>query len=153
MQMILIAVNTLAVAGVLGMFIYTKLLWERPPILETAELKEKKNESKKKSGDQERVMVNMDDIRINIASTSSTSHYVNLQMALECANEEMADLVKANMTRLMDKTLSIYNRKDFDDLNTIQGRLILKEQLMDEFNQMLDANAVTDIFYNTFLLQ
>lgn len=98
-------------------------------------------------------MVNMDDIRINIASTSSTSHYVNLQMALECANEEMADLVKANMTRLMDKTLSIYNRKDFDDLNTIQGRLILKEQLMDEFNQMLDANAVTDIFYNTFLLQ
>lgn len=153
LRLIVLGVNFVALLGAVGTLVYTKLIYEHPAITETQEMEKKKEEAKKPPPSAERVVVNLEEIRINVASPSNQSHFVSFGMAIECANDEMAGKVKGQLAQLTDKVIATFNRKQFDELNTIQGRLILKEQLIHEFNQMLDAPAVTDVFYTNFVLQ
>jgi flagellar basal body-associated protein FliL len=50
-------------------------------------------------------------------------------------------------------------RKTYTELNTVQGRYVLRSQLLDLANQLIAAESddgtgsVTQVFFNTFMVQ
>lgn len=151
--LVVLAVNLVVLLLALGTVIYTRIIFERPAIMEDDEIHKKRKEAKAPPPSAERVLVPLEDLHINLASSSTSTHMVSVTMTIECANEAGSKLFKAHTTELTDRMINTFNKKQFSELNTNQGRLMLKEQIIREFNEMLGTHAVTDIYYVNFLLQ
>lgn len=152
-QSTLALANSLFIVAALGLLVYTKLLYKKPVIDEASELKQKQEELAKPAPITDRVIIPFDQLRINIAMTSGKAHYGHGCFSTECRDAEAAELVKRKRDLLIDKLIAALGHRQMTELNTVQGKLILKSELLRKFNEITAPAAVTDLFFSTFILQ
>lgn len=75
---------------------------------------------------------------------------VNLDMISPVAFQEIMDF--ENRAKARDKIVRILNDKTFDDLETIQGKLFLKDKIVSEVNQILSRGLVKDVYFTDFVM-
>ena len=76
---------------------------------------------------------------------------VNLEMLNEDSYEEVMDV--ARMPKIRDRIVAILNDKSFTDLESIQGKLFLKDRITSEVNSILDKGVVKDVYFSEFVVQ
>jgi flagellar FliL protein len=152
-QLLLVLGNTLLVLGALGTFIYTKILYEKPPIVEETEIQKKEDELKVPAPSAEKVIVPFDQMILNIAMDGAKAHYATVAFAVECRDADVADIVRYKKALFTDKLIAIFGKRQLSELNTIQGKLLLKNELLGAFNQIVPQGAITDFYFSTFMLQ
>ncbi len=52
-----------------------------------------------------------------------------------------------------DKIVRVLNDKNFNDLESIQGKLFLKDTIAMEVNSILKEGVVKDVFFSDFVVQ
>ncbi len=140
LPMILSLVNVLAVVGALGTLVYTKLLYQRPPITEESERARltKLNQSPTKplvAG-----LIEFEPVTINIATPepgAGKSHFLTLGFALEIHDMRHQAVVESLRPLILDKLVSVIGRLHAQDLNNVQGRYILRARLIELVNQII----------------
>lgn len=147
----LFAVLNLAVVGG-GAFLTYKatLAWEPPVLREpaaAAEL-EKKNLDVDVS---EPVMYTMPGFVVNLAG--SPRRLIKVEMTFEMLDKDGFEEIVRNSPAARDTIVRILNRKTFDDVETIQGKLFLKDQIAVALNQSMKAGVVKDIYFSDFVVQ
>ncbi len=140
------------------MMVYVKMVFKRPPIEESAEMQKKVEELKEPPPVLERVNYAFEKITVNIATTSGKSHYATLEFTVECADEATQALVKGRKAQYIDEVIAALAKKQITELNTIQGKLILKTELLKRFNELSQNERnkppkITDMFFSSFILQ
>ena len=152
-QTLLVLANGLLVLAALGAAVYTKILYKKPVIEEAVELKKKQEELKTTPPPTERPLLTFEDLTINIATTSGKAHYATIGFAVECRDDEALRGAKAKKALLTDKLISSLGKRQITELNTIQGKLLLKSELIRSFNEVLSPGEVTDLYFSNFILQ
>jgi len=153
LQTLLVLLNSLLVLAAVGTAVYTKLMFEKPPLVEEVELEKKKDELKTPATPVDKVMVAFDPMTVNVATTSGKAHFATLGFAVECRDQGAGELVQAKKAILLDKIVQTLGKRQVTQLNTIQGKLLLKTDLIRQFNSELEAGAVTDLYFSSFVLQ
>ncbi len=152
-------VNSLLVLGVLGVAVYTKLIFKKKEIKESVEMEKIIEEDKAPEKVQnEKVLVNFDQMTVNIATDDGKPHYLTVLVALEANGAEAAAAAKQLKAVMTDKIISAVGKKKMNELSAMQGKLILKTELIREFNKIMKDAAnielgVTDIFFSEFMIQ
>jgi flagellar basal body-associated protein FliL len=156
--LILGVLNTVAIAVVLGLFVYTKVVFKRPEITEAKERAKLTQTDGKSLSDQKHFMVQLDPVTVNLDPFTGEDgkqkiHYATLTMAVELRNEN--DLTKFNESKpvVMDRIIQNLGKKKFEDLNQVQGRYLFRSQVIDAANEYLGAPIVAEIYFSDFLLQ
>lgn len=152
-QTLLVLGNTVLVLAALGTLAYTKLLYQRPVIDEPTELAKKQEELKTAPEPTERPLVTFDQMTVNIAMTSGKTHYATVAIAVECRDSEAMAKINAKKAELTDKVIAALGKKQITEINTIQGKLMLKSELIRRFNEVTAPGAVTDLYFSAFILQ
>lgn len=164
---ILALLNTVAALAALGTFVYTRVMFERPPITEQAERARLQQAHAKPERKPEEGMISYEKITVNIRPepgapepAPGTSeqikgkvHYATVEMSLEVLDlnrREELDKVKAV---LMDRILYVLGKKSFHELVTVQGRFVLRSEIMEIANGLLGKPLVKNVFFNTFIVQ
>ena len=156
---ILALLNTVAIAAVLGLFVYTKLIYKHPPITESKErARLVQNDQKKIHDNVEKATIVLDPITANLDPFTDTNgkqkvHYVSLTLAVEIRDKAEADKFSAAKPVVLDKVLSLLGKKKFEELNQVQGRYVFRSQIIDAANEYLAAPVVTEVYFTDFLLQ
>lgn len=145
--------NAVVTMAALGTLVYTKLLFKRPPITEEAELQKKVENAHSIDAPKARPIVTFDQLMVNIAMTSGKAHYATVAWAVECRDEEVQRMVEDRKDLFMDRVISTLGKRQITELNTIQGKLLLKTELLSKFNELTKPAGITDIYFNTFILQ
>lgn len=158
MGMLLAVINTVFVLIALSTVVYTKMLYKRPTIDEDVEFKKMADAAKLPEAGSEKALFNFDQMTVNIAQTSGKAHFVTIAFSVECRDSETASAVKQLKSQLTDKVIASLAKRQITELNTIQGKLLLKTELMRVFNEILNGSAkipagITDIFFANFILQ
>jgi flagellar basal body-associated protein FliL len=172
--LILVLVNTLAVLAALGTVFYTKVLFKRPEITESAERDRLADSARKARAAAMPGLVHFEPTTANIqpanppapptaGGTSSGRiklHYVTLGFSLEVTDIARKDEIEELKPRIMDQLLSLLGRKAFSELTTVQGRYLLRSQVAAIVNKLAGAEAsdshaplVTNVFFNHFIVQ
>jgi flagellar protein FliL len=146
---VLITLN-LSVLGLGSYWVYISTIgYEYPQITETglrepASLKEKFGQSQ--------LIYTMDKFVVNLSGQPKRTIrvQVNLDMISPVAFQEIMDL--DNRARARDKIVRILNDRTFDDLETIQGKLYLKDKIVTEVNQILERGLVKDVYFTDFVM-
>ena len=76
---------------------------------------------------------------------------VNLEMLNKDGFEEVIDV--DNRAKARDKIVSILNAKTFSEIESIQGKLFLKDQIAWQLNQILEKGVVKEVYFSQFVVQ
>jgi flagellar basal body-associated protein FliL len=154
--LILALVNTLAVLGAAGTLYYTKMVFKRPAITEDAERKRLEEAHAKKTVAEATApgTVSFAPITVNIepfpaqptpvgdeeapAAVKGKLHYATVAFSIEIVDGGQKDAVEEVRPVIMDRLLTMMAHKPFHELTTVQGRYVLRTQLMEMVNRLTE---------------
>ncbi len=158
--LILGLVNALVIAAVLGLFVYTKMIYKRPPITEGQERKRlaKAEHKTEVVHDQKKGIVVLDPITANLDPFIDTDgkkkmHYISITLAIEIRDEKEIHKFEEIKPIVLDQILQQLGKRKFDDLNQVQGRYLFRSLIIDATNAYLKEPVITEVYFTDFLLQ
>lgn len=146
---VFVAVNVSVLAvGTYWVYIST-IGYEFPKVTEKT-LREPAN-LKEKFGDAPMIYT-MDKFTVNLSGLPKRTIrvQVNLDMISPVAFQEIMDFEYRAKAR--DKIVKILTDKTVDDLESIQGKLFLKDKIVAEVNQILQKGLVKDVYFTDFVM-
>jgi flagellar basal body-associated protein FliL len=158
--LILGLVNTLVIAGVLGLFVYTKMIYKRPPITEAQQRKRLSSTQQKVEvvHNQKKGIVPLDAITANLDPYTGPDgkqklHYVSVSLSVEIRDEKEVHKFEEIKPIVLDQILQQLGKKKFEDLNQVQGRYLFRSAIIDATNAYLKEPVITEVYFTDFLLQ
>ena len=152
-------VNTVAIAAVLGLFVYTRVIYKHPVITESKQRQLLiQNQKKPDHSNEKHVLVNLDTVTANLdpftdEQGKQKTHYVSISLGVELRSQKDVSKFEIVKPVIMDKILQNLAKKKFEDLNQVQGRYVFRSQIIDAANEFLGSPVVTEIYFSDFLLQ
>lgn len=150
-------VLNLAVTGLGVYWVYSATLgWHEPSITEQqlAEEKEAAEHKMEAQGAEAGPLVyTMDKFTVNLDGEPKRTIRieVNLEMLGKDGFEEIIN--SDNRAKARDSIVKILNGKSFNELESIQGKLFLKDKIAMEVNSILDKGVVKDVYFSEFVVQ
>lgn len=151
---LVLAVTNLLIVGAGGYLTYISTMGWEPPSLreeELAQLRKLASESDVADPDQPLIFT-MDRITANLAGEPKrmVQIEVNLEMLNRAGFEEVVDVERR--ARARDRILNILGETTFSDIESIQGKLYLKDEIAKELNQILDRGVVKGVYFSQFVV-
>lgn len=146
------AVLNLAVVGAGGYMVYASTIgWQSPVI--TEEGLERELASAPHEMDLTPLVYTMDKFTVNLGGEPKRTIRleVNLQMLGKEGFEEVME--PENRARARDRIVRLLNEQIYADLDSIQGKLFLKDKIAGEVNGILRRGVVKDVFFSDFVVQ
>ncbi len=147
---ILVAISTLASLVVLGIFIYTEMVFKKELPQEQAEREEFMADSKKLTVSD---MVKLDKMIINIRSNNSRLRFLDLQAHLVPFKNKQAESIEKEKAIIQDIFIDIAARMQPTELNSISGKILLESRLKKRINTLWEKPIVKEIFFSKFVIQ
>jgi flagellar basal body-associated protein FliL len=171
--LLLALANTLAILAALGALVYTRLLYKRPAITESSE--RARLEASRKTAPApamtpglipfDPLTANIEPVPPQLQGTPGTAegriqgklHYCTLGFSLEVRDIGRSEAIDRIKPVLIDRLLSMLGRKAYYELSTVQGRYLLRQQIVGLVNDLLaerkEAPLATDVFFTQFVVQ
>lgn len=146
------AVLNLAVMGVGAYLVYASTIgWQSPSISE--EQMDREIASTANESDTGPLVYTMDKFTVNLGGEPKRTIRleVNLQMLGKDGFEEVME--PENRAKARDRIVRLLNEKSFSELESIQGKLFLKDKIAGEVNGILKKGVVKDVFFSDFVVQ
>ncbi|HRO66474.1 MAG TPA: flagellar basal body-associated FliL family protein [Pseudobdellovibrionaceae bacterium] len=147
------AVLNLAIMGGGAYLVYASTIgWQAPKVTE-ADLRTEEERRAEAGRDLAPYVYTMDKFTVNLDGEPKRSIRieVNLEMLSQDGFEEVINT--KNRARARDRIVRILNSQNFYDLESIQGKLFLKNKIASEINGMLKEGVVKDVFFSDFVVQ
>lgn len=78
---------------------------------------------------------------------------VRLQLSLEMMDEEGYEEVIGIVPRARDSIMNILNAKSFTDIESVQGKLYLKNEIISSLNKELKKGVVKNVYFSDLVVQ
>lgn len=97
------------------------------------------------------IVYSLDPFTVNLADEDE--RIVQIKVSLEMIDENGFEEVVSMGAHARDSIVHILNGKKFIDLQSIQGKLFLKDEITVALNKMLKRSFIKDIYFSRFVLQ
>ena len=164
--LIVAGLNSLAILACLGMLAYTKIIYQRPIIVESTARKEIDAQLSNPDTASTSTVKIIEPFTVNIKTEPDRVlgdegptqlrgklHYATVGMALEIRNSDDKNSLESTNAIFMDKVLTLLGTKTFQQLSTVQGRYLLRTEIMDIANGLTSDGFVRNIFFTHFVVQ
>lgn len=148
----LFALVNLAVTGGGAYLVYAATLgWINPEI--TEDMAKQELEVKTEAAEAHPYIFTMEKFTVNLDGEPRRAIRieVNLELLAKDGYEEI--ISDDNRVRARDQIVKILGDKNFSQLETIQGKLFLKDEITVALNTILDQGVVKDVFFSDFVVQ
>ena len=79
--------------------------------------------------------------------------YLKVTIEVEVGNEASKQLIEKNDPQLRDSVLMLLSNQTFNEINTMEGKLELKQELLSRMGQILGNGVVRRIYFTEFVVQ
>lgn len=140
-----VVVLLLGAGGFFGLNLYKKMESEKPG---TAEVK------KKKKRKESLIVYPLDSFIVNLLDRSGVGRrYLKVEIQLEVDGEERQKMLVVHSPQLRDTILLLLSSQTFSDINSMEGKLELKQALLSRINQVLGGKVVNRLYFTEFVVQ
>jgi len=113
-------------------------------------------EAQKKVGKEEgqdlvRPVYPLKSLIINLSDQGKT-RYLKTSLDLELTNDETVTEIEKRLSQIKDTIFMIIPIKTSRDINCIEGKQALREEIMDKLNNILTEGCITNIFFAEFVI-
>ena len=79
--------------------------------------------------------------------------YIKLELEVELIAPSVARELEAQNPRIRDSLIMLLSSKTYSELSAPEGKLLLKNEILDRINQVLGGPKVTQVFFNDLVIQ
>ena len=79
--------------------------------------------------------------------------YLKVTLEVEVAKEEDRQLIDRSKPKIRDSILLLLSNQELNEINTIEGKLALKQDLLFKMKQILGEGVVRRIYFTEFIVQ
>jgi len=97
-------------------------------------------------------MYSLDSFVVNLADAGG-NRYLRVTMELELTEEILRSELDQRLPQVRNAMLMILPSKRPDEINTVDGKLALRDQLIDEINSFMTTGEITNIYFTEFVIQ
>ncbi len=130
--------------------VYMGTIGHDPKITSEAELN-REIQSLRKTLQTEPVIYTMQTFNTNLEGLPR--RFVRMELAVEMYDQEGFEEIVTSGGKSRDAIMKIVNAKTLDEIDSVQGKLSLKTELIAEVNRLLDRGVVKDLYYTKFQVQ
>ena len=94
----------------------------------------------------------LDTMIVNL-SDDGGKRYLRVTMALELSDSESVDTIESRLPQIRDAVLMILPTKTYDDVSTTDGKIALRNQVMEKINTLMTKGRVNNIYFTEFVVQ
>ena len=105
----------------------------------------------------------IDNLVLNITDAKGRAKLMKLSFTLKSTEPTIGELVDANKAELVDSVIKQISARSSEELLTVGGKAMLKEEMMDEINNILNdaigeqedikKSSVVKIFFTSFVMK
>lgn len=144
-----IVVNFLVMMGSIGLIYTVKIAYHRPTITEEKESRELAADREIRNSTPVRFTFEPFTVNLDEKPRKLVRATIQLEMLSETGYEEAVELAPVER----DEIVRILNSKKYEDIETIQGKLFLKDQIQTAMNKLLHKGAVKEVYFGEFVVQ
>ena len=163
LPLILVLVNTVAVLVALIFFLYPEFVFKKPKFTEPGERERISQLAAAPAPKATAGMVKFDPMVLNIKSSGNENdpkmHFLKLTFSIELQDMNTAAALDGIKPVILDRLLNMLGRKSFQELITVQGRFVLRTEILDLSNALLIKEVgrkdtlVTNVYFDEFIVQ
>ena len=94
----------------------------------------------------------LDTMIVNL-SDDGGKRYLRVTMALELSDPDSVDTIESRLPQIRDAVLMILPTKTYDDVSTTDGKIALRNQVMEKINTLMTKGRVNNIYFTEFVVQ
>jgi len=157
---ILIVVLLVAVGGI-GYFLYSKGILDDKTNTPTAQTEQVNTVKKEDIG--ETYKASIDSLVLNITDAKGRAKLMKLSFTLKTTEPSIESILEDTKAEIIDSVIRQVSARSSEELLTVGGKAMLKEEMIDEINNILNdsipegddrkRNAVVDIFFTSFVIK
>lgn len=101
-----------------------------------------------------RVICPLESFIVNLSDKSGFGkRYLKATIEIEVSGETEKKRVESHKTQLRDAILMLLTSRTMEEINTVEGKLDLKQALLVRINQTLSDNIVHRLYFTEFVIQ
>lgn len=144
--LIVVAVAVLLLGGA-GFFAYTKMMAPPPPAADGHGGAEEKH-----AAAPENVIYGLQPFVVNLADPKG-KRYLKVKIELEVTSKEAVGRLEKLDAKLRDSVIMLLTSLTFEDVMTPEGKLRIRDELLDRFNQTVKPERINSIYFSEFVVQ
>ena len=94
----------------------------------------------------------LDTFIVNLADEGA-KRYLRVTMKFEMSNDEMDKEIKKRLPQIQDKILMILPTKKVEELQKMEGKIALRNEIIADLNSILTMGEITNVFFTEFVIQ
>lgn len=95
---------------------------------------------------------NLSPVIVNLAESRGT-RYLKAQIGLEMAKPEIEEELKERTPQISDLLIDLLSSKSIPDLGDRQGRIKLKQEILERTNALLVTGKILNVYFVDFVIQ
>ncbi len=146
----LVGLSTLVSLGVLGVFIYAQVVYQKPIPSDSAQRKELLTITK------EKIFIEaykIDKLIINLHSHKNRLRFLDVEMYLRPFKPKQTDLFQENKAFIYDSIIDIASHMKPEELNSLYGKTLLEDRIKKRINGFFSQPTLREIFFTRFVVQ
>jgi len=162
--LIVLVVLLLGAVGAGGYFLYTKGAFSDTPPAEAATTATMETPAEADEEDVgETFQSKIDNLVLNITDAKGRAKLMKLSFTIKSTEATIGALVDANKAELVDSVIKQISARSSEELLTVGGKAMLKEEMIDEINNILNdaigeqedikKSSVVKIFFTSFVIK
>ena len=147
-----VIVLVLGVGGYTGWSLFIK--GKKEEIKKEENKKEARKPYSKKKKENLGIVYPLDSFIVNLMDKAKVGkRYLKVRIILEVGDEEGQKTVDSHIPQLKDTILLLLSSQSFSDINTMEGKIELKQLLVSKMNQLLGQGIVHRLYFTEFVVQ
>jgi flagellar FliL protein len=137
-----------------GVFLtYSATLGHKPKAIREAEVREALDQARIKdvAPKGSALLYTMPAFTVNLFGTPR--RLIQVEMTFDMLDQDGFEEIVRNSAAARDAIVQILNEKTFQDIESVQGKLFLKDQIAVTLNKQFSAAVIKDIYFSEFLVQ
>ena len=94
----------------------------------------------------------LDTFIVNLADKGG-QRYLRVTMDLELGNLELETEIANRLPQVRNSILMILPSKQFSDISSVEGKIALRDEIMESLNGFLTQGKITNIYFKEFVVQ
>jgi len=94
----------------------------------------------------------LDTFIVNLADKGGR-RFLRVTMHLELRDTSLAGEIDKRLSQIRDSVLMILPTKRFENINSVEGKIALRAEIMTKLNSLLKDGSITNIYFVEFVIQ
>ena len=133
------------------------MMWSKVSALDQAvnpPIQEESQEALKEESEEAKIgpVIPLESFIANLADPGG-NRFLRVTMELELDNDDLTKEMEKRLPQIRDCILMILPTRTYQDIQTVEGKIALRSEIVAKLNALLKKEAITNIYFTEFVTQ